>query len=117
MIGVYIAGPMTGLPELNRPAFYSAAAKLNSIEGVYSINPAVLPDCMPDAKYLPICMAMIEAADAVYMLEGYELSIGARAERLYAKRQGKLILEEKYYGSRARITAALSRWEADNADD
>lgn len=117
MIGVYIAGPMTGLPEFNRPAFYSAAAKLNSIEGVYAINPAVLPDCMPDGKYLPICMAMIEAADAVYMLEGYELSIGARAERLYAKRQGKLILEEKFYGSRTRILAALSRWEADHADD
>lgn len=104
---VYIAGPMTGLPENNRRAFYSAAAKINSLDGLTALNPAVLPGNLPESGYLPICMAMIDAADAVYILDGWERSLGARCERLYAKRQGKLILEECFARSREAIERRL----------
>ena len=39
----YIAGPMTGLPEFNRPAF-NAAAKEIAASGHVPLNPAILPD-------------------------------------------------------------------------
>ena len=36
---VYLSGPMTGLPDLNFPAFHAAADKLRS-QGVQVVNPA-----------------------------------------------------------------------------
>ncbi len=89
----YIAGPMTGLPGYNRDAFAQASVLLRRC-GHTVLNPAVLPQ-LPEDKYLPICTAMIDAADAIYLLDGWPKSLGARCERLYAKRQGKLELTEK----------------------
>lgn len=89
----YIAGPMTGLPGYNRDAFAQASVLLRQC-GHTVLNPAVLPQ-LPEDKYLPICTAMIDAADAIYLLDGWPKSLGARCERLYAKRQGKLELTEK----------------------
>ena len=106
---IYIAGPMTGLPENNRPAFFAAAARINSIDDCTALNPAILPEILPDKAYMPICTAMIDAADMIYMLDGWELSVGARAERLYAKRQGKEILTEDRYRSRERIRTAVEQ--------
>ena len=115
---VYIAGPVTGLPENNRPAFYAAAAMLKSAEGVTAVlNPATLPATLPDKSYMPICMAMLEQSDAVYMLNGWEKSKGARAERLYAKRQSKLVIEQKFYGTAERVGVMLTRWEDDRDGD
>ena len=70
------------------------AARLLRTCGHTVLNPAVLPQ-LPEDKYLPICTAMIDAADAIYLLDGWSKSLGARCERLYAKRQGKLELTEK----------------------
>lgn len=39
---VYIAGPMTGLPEFNYPTFFAAEEYLRS-HGAKVMNPAVLP--------------------------------------------------------------------------
>lgn len=89
----YIAGPMTGLPGYNKDAFTEAARLLRAC-GHTVLNPATLP-VLPEDKYLPICTAMIDAADAIYLLDGWPKSLGARCERLYAKRQGKLELTEK----------------------
>jgi hypothetical protein len=36
---IYISGPMSGLPNLNFPAFYAAQAKLEA-EGYKVVNPA-----------------------------------------------------------------------------
>ena len=98
---IYIAGPMTGKPGFNRDAF-AAAAKLLREAGHTPLNPAWLPTTLPDDKYMPICTAMIDAADAIYMLNGWQASLGARCERLYAKRQGKIELLEKDVEFKAR---------------
>lgn len=37
---IYIAGPMTGLPEFNRPNFHLMATRLEK-EGYSVLNPAV----------------------------------------------------------------------------
>lgn len=97
---VYIAGPMTGLPGLNRDAFAEAARMLRQ-KGHEVLNPAMLPRTLPDDRYMPICTAMIDAADAVYMLDGWQKSLGARCERLYAKRQGKAVLLQNEGGERS----------------
>ena len=105
---VYIAGPMSGIAEHNRPAFFSAQAVLRSLGGdVTVLNPAVLPATLPDKSYMPICTAMIEASDVIYLLDGWELSAGAKAERAYAKRQDKIIVQQKYARKIEQIEAAI----------
>lgn len=90
---VYIAGKMTGLPDLGRPKFQAAAKKLRD-DGFVVLNPTELPDGMPGDRYMPICLAMVCAADAVYLLSGWRESPGATLERNYALYQGKIIIEE-----------------------
>jgi hypothetical protein len=40
---IYLSGPMTGLPDLNFPAFHAEAARLRAL-GYDVINPAELPE-------------------------------------------------------------------------
>lgn len=49
---IYVAGPMTGLSELNRPAFMEAEKALTEA-GFIVLNPAWLPVGLPPEKYMP----------------------------------------------------------------
>lgn len=91
---IYIAGPMTGIVNDNREGFNEAEAFLKA-KGHTALNPALLPRTLDDKKYLPICIAMLEACDAIYMLDGWDSSLGATCERLYALRQGKTVYYEE----------------------
>jgi len=91
---VYIAGKMTGLPDKGRAKFADAARRLRD-EGNIVLNPAELPDGMPGTSYMPICLAMVSVADAVYALDNWTESSGARIEVRYARYQGKKILFEE----------------------
>lgn len=84
---LYIAGPMRGYPELNHSAFFAVEEQAKST-GWRVVNPAILPTCLPDSCYMPICLAMLEACDAIYVLPGSEDSVGAKAEMAYAAAQG-----------------------------
>ena len=88
---IYIAGPMAGIKSLNKAAFAEAADALRKI-GYVVLNPAVLPDNMPHDRYMPICIAMVEAADMVCALPGHENSAGASIEVAFAKYQDKPIV-------------------------
>lgn len=83
---VYVAGPMTGYEDFNRQAFNDAAARLYIYDKSTALNPATLPDGLTQAQYMDICFAMIRAADAIYLLKGYEKSKGALAELAYAEK-------------------------------
>lgn len=89
---VYLAGPMRGIEKLNRPAFYSAEDCLRQ-EGALVLNPARLPIGMPQNAYMPICLAMLEQADMIVVLPGWEFSEGAITEVAYARMQGKFFME------------------------
>lgn len=82
---LYLAGPMSGLPELNFPAFHAAAAALRE-RGFVIENPAEINadptagwrDCMrADIKVLVDC-------DGIALLPGWENSRGAKLERTIA---------------------------------
>ena len=87
---IYIAGPMSGLVEFNRPAFMFTAAKLTG-RGHTVLNPAILPDGLSQAEYMDICLAMLRCADAIYLLDGWESSLGAVAEKALAEKLGLTI--------------------------
>lgn len=91
---VYIAGPMTGLPHFNRPAFQQAALNL-SFEKHVPLNPAILPDGLTEADYMAVGITMLQRADAIFLLTGWQFSAGARAEHALALKLGLEVIEQK----------------------
>jgi hypothetical protein len=89
---IYIAGPMTGLPDLNFPAFHGEAAWLRAM-GYEVINTAEInPD--PTAKWEDCMRADIPqlvTCDGIHMLAGWEKSRGARLEHHIATELGMKI--------------------------
>ncbi|EFU9021520.1 DUF4406 domain-containing protein [Salmonella enterica] len=81
---IFISGPMSGMPDFNRDAFALTAALLRAT-GHTVLNPALLPDGLKYGHYLKICTAMLECADTIYLLDGWESSTGATAEHALAK--------------------------------
>lgn len=78
---LYIAGPMTGLPQFNYPAFHAAAVKLQAA-GFEVLNPAD-NRLEADAKwedYMRVALGQLLRADGVALLPGWEVSRGARIE-------------------------------------
>jgi hypothetical protein len=96
---IYIAGPMTGLPDYNRPAF-NAAARILSQNGEIALNPAILPEGMKHEEYMTICLAMVEVCDMVALLPGWEVSVGAQMEHKRARELGKEVIEIEVIGGR-----------------
>jgi len=107
---VYIAGPMRGLPRYNFEAFLQAAkdirdsglkvlcpAELDMKER--DINPFAMPEdtdwaaCPEGFTFETIIQADLDSikafgCNAMYMLEGWEKSTGAKREYEYAKEHG-----------------------------
>ena len=86
---IYLSGPMTGLPELNFPAFHAAAALLRA-EGREVVNPAEITlDATADWH---ACMradvAALATCDAIALLPGWHTSRGAQLELHIAHRLG-----------------------------
>lgn len=78
---IYIAGPMTGIPNYNRPAFFEAAGRLITA-GHEPINPATIPttDGWGYRDYLRAAIRMMLNAEALAMLDGWVYSRGALLE-------------------------------------
>lgn len=87
---IYVAGPMTGLPEWNHPAFNAAAAELRAA-GHEVVNPAEMGEKYGTAdeinadpqKLADLILEELDAiatCDAIYLLPGWEKSPGTRRE-------------------------------------
>jgi hypothetical protein len=93
---IYVAGPMSGLPELNYPAFHEAAARLRA-KGWHVENPAENPDPHVDASchwtaYMRMGLSQVATCHAIYMLPGWQKSKGASLEYMVAQQLGMQIL-------------------------
>lgn len=83
----YIAGPMTGYPDHNYPAFHKAAAEMRAL-GWEVINPAENHGGrtdLPREEYFRTDIPQLISCDAVCMLPGWENSEGARLEFAIAR--------------------------------
>lgn len=100
---IYIAGPMTGLPEWNFPAFNAKAAELREL-GWHVENPAEhgVQDGVEWADYLRYDLTRIATCEAMYLLPGWSNSRGARLEVHIGK-----ALDMMFYGEPAADHDAL----------
>jgi len=92
---IYIAGPMTGLPECNFPAFHAAADRLRQA-GWEVVSPAENfggRTDLPRETYLRKDVTLLAGCDAVAMLPGWEDSRGAKLEYLLARELGMPVLD------------------------
>jgi hypothetical protein len=93
MIRAYIAGPMTGLPELNFPEF-NRVAKHYRDQGWTVSNPAeICPD--PTAKWVDCMRADIKQlvdCNTIVMLPGWSNSKGACLEHRIAVALGMTVI-------------------------
>jgi hypothetical protein len=87
---IYVAGQITGLPNFMEK-FADAVNDLKA-QGHWVMNPALLPSGFSQGEYMRICFAMIDACDAIYLLDNWKNSEGAQIEYHYAKKCDKQIL-------------------------
>lgn len=99
---VYLSGPMTGLPDLNYPAFTMAAGRMRAHRHeVY--NPAEWEEKHNNGKFNLLlafqdyCHFIIREADAVVTLPGWENSPGANAEVHLALAIGKAVYTFEHF--------------------
>lgn len=78
---IYIAGPMTGIADLNYPAFNAEAARLRGL-GHHVENPAENPEpeCGSWKGYMRMAIKQLIECDTVFLLPGYTMSKGAMLE-------------------------------------
>lgn len=82
---VYVIGPVSGFPGLNREAFEEAARAIDRAGHEADVPHRHVP---PDAEWADAMRASVRAmldCDAVAMLDGWQLSPGARIERGLAR--------------------------------
>lgn len=90
----YIAGPMTGLPEYNYPAFEAVAGVLREA-GHHVISPHEvdngdngIPGSVPYKTYIKNGLIALLECNAIVLLNGWNASKGARIEEYVASRLG-----------------------------
>lgn len=84
---IYIAGPMTGYPEHNYPAFNAEAFRLRSL-GFEVLNPAEGPAQDSWAAYMRQALRMVLGATHLVLLPGWLTSRGANLEHQVATELG-----------------------------
>lgn len=77
---VYIAGKITGLDRAEVLRRFGAAEKLLRELGAIPFNPTRLPEGFFWSDYMSICLPAVKVCDALYALDNWADSRGARAE-------------------------------------
>lgn len=85
---IYLSGPITEDPDYKKK-FNDAEVLLSGRLGHKVLNPAVLPQGLTEAQYMRIDLAMLDSADVVVFLPGWENSRGASIERSYCHKIDK----------------------------
>lgn len=88
---VYVAGPVTGIADDNRPAFEHAREQLLAMDEleVVTIPHDFVPSNYDHERAMRVCLDyLVREADAVVLLPGWENSRGASLERDVAEQLG-----------------------------
>lgn len=93
---VFISGPMSGYEDYNCPAFLEAEKRL--VSAGYSVfNPAwlLVDETWTRDDLMAIDISALSRCDAIYQIEGWEKSKGARVEYANALYTGKKFVTDE----------------------
>lgn len=82
---------MRGYKNLNHDMFNNVEVFLREKYDRRVLNPAILPTDLPDTAYIPIDLAMLDQADEIVMLPGWNQSVGANTEFRFACMRNKKV--------------------------
>lgn len=94
---VYISGPITGIDDYMER--FSNAEKELKEQGLSVVNPAKVLSQMPADttscdEYMQMSIMMLSMCSYIYMLKGWEKSLGANREFGYALASHMIIMRE-----------------------
>ena len=95
---VYLSGKITANDNY-KEEFATAEAFLRQ-HNYITLNPTRLDEISDELsyeEYLEICYKLIDIADIIFMVSGWQSSKGANAELTYAKSLGKKVMYQDYY--------------------
>lgn len=96
---VYISGKITN--NNNYEEDFRKGEEWLLLNDYTPINPTKLDKALPQGltyqQLMQIDFRLIDIAEAIFMLEGWQRSSGACAELAYAKSIGKKVLYQKYF--------------------
>lgn len=94
---IYLAGPMSGLPDFNYPAFADAEVRGTKLGlNIRSPHKNFNEDkTLPYATYIRADMAMLLECNAIALLPGWEKSRGAKFELHVAQLLGHRVLDAR----------------------
>lgn len=95
---VYLSGKITD--NKNYKEDFGCAERFLSQMGYIVVNPARLDEVaegLTYEQYMKICYRLIDIADIIFMVSGWQKSKGANAELSYAKSLGKEVKYQDYY--------------------
>lgn len=100
---IYLSGPMSGLPDLNKPAFNAMASKLRRA-GYAVINPAEL-DAKESCDSWEACLQRdiraLTRCEAIATLPGWKRSRGANLEIYIGKALSYPVHSAEYFLKKA----------------
>ena len=99
--GIYVSGPMTGYPKLNRPKFNKIADQLSKY-GYKVVNPAFFSDGLWKACLVRDLIVMLLFCNKLALLPGWKKSKGAQLEISVARKLGFRIQPYSYWLKRGR---------------
>lgn len=94
---IYISGAITGTTDFMER--FGKVEEMLTAQGHMVYNPAHANRFMPEGttyeEYMKVSFCLLDMADAIYMMDGWEKSRGATRERHYAISKGKSIYYKK----------------------